>query len=467
MWFNTMSLAAGVRTMLARAGDIGLARRRSFQVPATLRTRCSCLVTSQRRQSHLCAAAATQPNGRGRAIPGRTRPPGAPVEGGIGGSSRRWVSTFEEDCEIVEECHLLLSSRLDIPALEARLAELDALVSDPKLYDDSTKAGKIVKERAKVESKLENVESLNSELQSWREMYEMASLEEEGDLLTECIEKVGALRKQAERARAETLLSLGGELSCSNCYLELQAGAGGTESHDWTSMLYKMYTRWAETKAFTLRPLNSSPGDEAGLRSVMVFVEGESAYGWLRSEAGVHRLVRNSPYDPNGRRHTSFSQVRVFPEAGGESGDAAKVEIPAKDLKVDTMRAQGAGGQHVNTTDSAVRLTHLPTGLVALSQSDRSQHKNRENAMRALRAKIFQREEEERHAKRNEYAAGLGDNAFGNQIRSYVLSPYQMVKDHRTGKQEGDVSGVLDGGLDGFIDAALIAEHSKGGEEER
>ncbi|CAM9496190.1 unnamed protein product [Hapterophycus canaliculatus] len=293
----------------------------------------------------------------------------------------------------------------------------------------------------------------------------MASLEkeEEEDLLKECVEKVGALRRQAERARAETLLSLGGELSSSNCYLELQAGAGGTESHDWTSMLFKMYSQWANARGFAVRPVNSSPGDEAGLRSVMVFVEGESAYGWLRSEAGVHRLVRNSPYDPTGRRHTSFSQVRVFPEADSGSGSAASVEIPAKDLKVDTMRAQGAGGQHVNTTDSAVRLTHIPTGLVALSQNDRSQHKNRETAMRALRAKIFQREEEERQAKRNEYASGLGDNAFGHQIRSYVLSPYQMVKDHRTGKQEGDVFGVLDGNLDGFIDAALVAEHANDG----
>eukprot|EP00903_Cladosiphon_okamuranus_P015943 g14726.t1 len=377
-------------------------------------------------------------------------------------SSKSSTSSFEEDCEAIEECNGLLSSRLDIPALEERLEELDALVADPKLYDDSVAAGKVVKERAKVESTLEAVKGLTSELQTWREMHEMASLEDEKELLTECIEKVAALRKQAERARAEMLLSLGGELSSSNCYLELQAGAGGTESHDWTSILLKMYTRWAESRGFTLRPLNSSAGDEAGLRSVMVFVEGESAYGWLRSEAGVHRLVRNSPYDPAGRRHTSFSQVRVFPEADAGSGGAAAVEIPAKDLKVDTMRAQGAGGQHVNTTDSAVRLTHLPTGLVALSQSDRSQHKNRENAMRALRAKIFQREEDERQAKRNEYASGLGDNAFGNQIRSYVLTPYQMVKDHRTGKQEGDVFAVLDGELDAFIDAALTAEHSKG-----
>eukprot|EP00904_Undaria_pinnatifida_P007920 jgi/Undpi1/4258/HiC_scaffold_16.g07624.m1 len=287
----------------------------------------------------------------------------------------------------------------------------------------------------------------------------MALLEEEEALLTECTEKVGVLRKEAERERAETLLSLGGELSSSNCYLELQAGAGGTESHDWTSMLYKMYSRWAEARGFTLQPLHASPGDEAGLRSVLVFVDGESAYGWLRREAGVHRLVRNSPYDPTGRRHTSFSQVRIFPEAGSGCGGAANVEIPSKELKIDTMRAQGAGGQHVNTTDSAVRITHIPTGLVALSQSDRSQHKNRDTAMRALKAKIFQREEEERHAERNQYAAGLGDNAFGNQIRSYVLSPYQMVKDHRTGKQEGDVAAVLDGDLDGFIDAALSAEH--------
>ncbi|CAN0227875.1 unnamed protein product [Pylaiella littoralis] len=377
------------------------------------------------------------------------------------------LSSFEEDCEAIEECNVLLSSRLDIPELEVRLAELNALVSDPKLYDDSARAGKVVKERAKVESKLEAVKSLTSELQSWREMHDLASLEEEEELLTECIEKVRALRKQAERARTETLLSLGGDSASSNCYLELQAGAGGTESHDWTDMLFKMYTRWAKARGFTLRLLNASPGDEAGLRSVMAFVEGESAYGWLRPEAGVHRLVRNSPYDPTGRRHTSFSQVRIFPEADSGSGAAAAVEIPAKDLKVDTMRAQGAGGQHVNTTDSAVRLTHLPTGLVALSQSDRSQHKNRETAMRALRAKIFQQEEDKRHAKRNEYAQGLGDNAFGNQIRSYVLSPYQMVKDHRTGKQEGDVFGVLDGELNGFIDAALMAEHSEGTEKRR
>ncbi|CAM9263680.1 unnamed protein product [Ascophyllum nodosum] len=367
--------------------------------------------------------------------------------------------SFEEDCRAVEDCNLLINARLDIPSLKARLAELDRLVEDPKLYEDSMKATEIVKERAQLEAKLETVERLTTELQTWRDMYEMAVEEGEEALVEECVDKVGFLRKEAERTRAETLLALSGVLSPSNCYLELQAGAGGTESHDWTSMLLRMYTRWAEAKGFSVRPLHSSPGDEAGLRSVMVFIDGKSAYGWLRREAGVHRLVRNSPYDPTGRRHTSFSQVRVYPEAGGARGGVADLEIPSKDLRVDTMRAQGSGGQHVNTTESAVRVTHLPTGLVALSQSDRSQHKNREAAMHALRAKIAQHQEEEMKAKRSEYASGLGDNAFGNQIRSYVLTPYQMVKDHRTGRQEGDVAAVLEGHLDGFIDGVLIAEH--------
>lgn len=378
------------------------------------------------------------------------------------------VRSFDEDCRVVEECNDLINARLDIPVLKARLAELDEIVADPKLYDDSAKASKLVTERSKVEGKLQTVGRLTSELESWREMHEMAVGEGESEVVNECTEKVGLLRREAEQARAEALLALAGDFSSSNCFLELQAGAGGTESHDWTQMLLRMYTRWAGERGFFVKTVNSSAGDEAGLRAATVLLEGESAYGWLRTEAGVHRLVRNSPYDPAQRRHTSFSQVRIFPETdAGGGGGAAAIEIPAKDLRVETMRSQGAGGQHVNTTDSAVRLTHLPTGLVAASQSDRSQHRNRETAMRVLRSKLFQKQEDARRAKRNEYAQGLGDNAFGNQIRSYVMSPYQLVKDHRTGHQNGDVNAVLDGDIDAFIQTALTAEHMEGGGEQQ
>ncbi|CAM9355252.1 unnamed protein product [Discosporangium mesarthrocarpum] len=365
--------------------------------------------------------------------------------------------SFEEDCMVVEQCTQMINSKLDIPMLEARLTELDKEVADPELYEDSNRVAKVVKERAMVEAKLSGAGCLASELENWREMHDMAVSEGEDDLVNESREKVRVLRKEAQRLKTEALLQGGGESSSSSCYLEIRAGAGGTESCDWASMLLKMYTRWAERRGFDVQAVHSSPGEEAGLRSTTVFIEGTSAYGWLRREAGVHRLVRVSPYDPCGRRHTSFSQVRLYPEADGGNGMGGKsaAAIPAKELRVETMRSQGAGGQHVNTTDSAVRITHIPTGLVALSQSDRSQHRNRESAMRVLEAKLFQLAEEERAMRRNKHTTGLGDNAWGSQIRSYVLTPYQMVKDHRTGFQEGNVTAVLDGELDSFIEATL------------
>ncbi|CAM9245656.1 unnamed protein product [Phaeothamnion confervicola] len=221
-----------------------------------------------------------------------------------------------------------------------------------------------------------------------------------------------------------------------------------------------MYTRWCERRGFSVQEVASSPGEEAGVRSATVAVGGEAAFGWLRSEAGVHRLVRISPFDAGGRRHTSFAQVRVYPALEEREKSAADLPILDKDLRVETMRAQGAGGQHVNTTDSAVRITHIPTGLAASCQNERSQHRNRQvpdSAMRVLRGKLWARVEEERKRSRDDYAQGLGDNAWGNQIRSYVLAPYQMVKDHRTGQETGDVAAVLAGDLDPFVEAALVA----------
>jgi peptide chain release factor 2 len=262
---------------------------------------------------------------------------------------------------------------------------------------------------------------------------------------------LNALRERAAKLELESLLS--GEADANDCYLEVNAGAGGTESQDWASMLLRMYTRWAERRKFKVDTREIHPGEEAGIKSATIQIKGHNAYGWLKTEAGVHRLVRISPYDSAARRHTSFSSAWVYPVVD----DSINIEINESDLKVDTYRSSGAGGQHVNTTDSAIRITHVPTGIVVACQQERSQHKNRATAMQMLKARLYEQELEKREAAANAEAASKTEIGWGHQIRSYVLQPYQMVKDLRTGHETSNTSAVLDGDLDPFMEASLAA----------
>jgi len=298
------------------------------------------------------------------------------------------------------------------------------------------------------------VGAVRSFSQQVRDNIELIALgEAEGDtaIVTEAEKAIEELRVQAARVQVETLLS--GEADHNDCYLEIHAGAGGTESQDWASMLLRMYTRWAERRGFKTELMEMHPGEEAGIKSATIQIKGHNAYGWMKTESGVHRLVRISPYDSAARRHTSFSSAWIYPVVD----DTINIEINESDLKVDTYRASGAGGQHVNTTDSAIRITHVPTGIVVACQAERSQHKNRATAMQMLRARMYEQELEKREAAANAEAASKTDIGWGHQIRSYVLQPYQMVKDLRTSFETSNTGAVLDGDLDGFMEASLAA----------
>ena len=278
--------------------------------------------------------------------------------------------------------------------------------------------------------------------------------EEEGDeaTITEAETALATLAQKMQRLEIESLLS--GEADANNCFVEFHAGAGGTESQDWAEMLCRMIIRWAERHDYNVEQIDETPGEEAGIKSVTLKISGHNAYGWLKTESGVHRLVRISPFDSNSRRHTSFASIWVYPEID----DAIEVELEDKDIRVDTYRASGAGGQHVNKTDSAIRMTHIPTGIVVQCQNNRSQHQNRANALKMLKARLYELELQKREAESEAQQASKTDNAWGHQIRSYVLHPYQMVKDLRTNTETGNTTAVLDGDLDAFMSAALAAK---------
>ena len=314
-----------------------------------------------------------------------------------------------------------------------------------------------MRERTRMERAVHGYDSLSTEFEDGVMLAEMA--EEEGDegALAEAEAALAALRDKVGKLEIESLLS--GEADANDCYLEVHAGAGGTESQDWAEMLARMYGRWANDHDCKLEWLEESAGEEAGIKSASMRISGDNAYGWLKTESGVHRLVRISPFDSSARRHTSFASVWVYPVVD----DDIVVEIEDKDLRVDTYRASGAGGQHVNKTDSAIRITHLPTGIVVQSQSDRSQHRNRATAMAMLKARIYEAELQRREAEAQAQADSKSDIGWGHQIRSYVLHPYQMVKDLRTSVETSNTQGVLDGDIDRFLEAAL-AQRLKGGE---
>jgi len=308
-----------------------------------------------------------------------------------------------------------------------------------------------MRERTQLDTKIGGVRKLERELSDGLELIEMAEAEGDDIIVADAQATIEGLRDVAAKQELESLLS--GEADANDCFLEVNAGAGGTESQDWCEMLLRMYTRWAEAHGHKVEWLEESPGEEAGLKSATVQIKGPNAYGWLKTEAGVHRLVRISPYDSQARRHTSFASVSVTPVID----DRIEIEILDKDLRIDTYRASGAGGQHVNKTDSAIRITHLPTGIVVACQQERSQHKNRAKAFDMLRARMYEAELKKREEVANALEATKTDIAWGHQIRSYVLQPYQMVKDLRTEVETSDTQGVLNGDIDRFLAAALAA----------
>ncbi len=304
-------------------------------------------------------------------------------------------------------------------------------------------------ERTRLESAIDGFRRMESEFSDTCELLELAAEEGDADMEAEAEKALQALARVAAKRQLESLLS--GEADGNDCYLEVHAGAGGTEAQDWAEMVLRMYLRWAEARGYKVEWLEESAGEEAGLKSATVRVNGDNAYGWLKTESGVHRLVRISPFDSQSRRHTSFASVGIYPVID----EAIEVDVADKDLRVDTYRASGAGGQHVNKTDSAVRMTHLPTGIVVQCQNERSQHKNRNSAMKILKARLYQHYKEKEEEKLAELESSKKKIEWGSQIRNYVFQPYQMVKDLRTGVETSDIQGVMDGDIDGFIQAFL------------
>ncbi|WP_442918181.1 peptide chain release factor 2 [Magnetococcus sp. PR-3] len=356
---------------------------------------------------------------------------------------------IQKTFEAIGEKLALLKGHLNYEQGKERLSELESLAQDPDLWGDADRAKKVMTEKNRLEKTIGEWDALDTETSDARDLLEMAQEEGDKDMVAEVTAQVTEILTRLEGLELARMLS--GEADGNNCFIEIHPGAGGTESQDWASILLRMYLRYCEKSGFKTEEIDYQAGDEAGIKSVTIKVEGEFAYGYLKVESGVHRLVRISPFDSSARRHTSFTSVNIYPEID----DSIEVEILDKDLRVDTFRASGAGGQHVNKTDSAIRLTHQPTGIVVQCQSGRSQHRNRDEAMKMLRARLFQLEMEKRAEAAQAAADAKSDIAWGHQIRSYVLAPYRLVKDLRTNYETGNTDAVLDGGLDGFIKAAL------------
>lgn len=337
----------------------------------------------------------------------------------------------------------------DIPGLTTEIEELEQKAAEPGFWNDVEGSQKVLQKTKALKMKVEKFEKLKAEWEDLKTLNELGLEEKDESIISEIQEGLEKFKKELEELRLETLLT--GPYDKNNAILTLHAGAGGTEAQDWVEMLLRMYTRWAEKKGYTVKTLDYLAGEEAGIKSVTINVIGENAYGYLKSEKGVHRLVRISPFDASGRRHTSFASLEVMPELE----DNIEVEINPDDLRVDTFRSSGAGGQHVNKTDSAVRITHIPTGIVVSCQTERSQHQNRETAMKMLKAKLLELKEQEQKEKIEDLKGVQMEIAWGSQIRSYIFCPYTLVKDHRTNYEEGNVEAVMDGDIDGFINAYL------------
>jgi peptide chain release factor 2 len=357
----------------------------------------------------------------------------------------------QANVEAIRKSLTLLGQRLDRPTAGRRLEEFNALIEDPNLWNDPARAQKLMRERQALMDAIATFDGIERDLRDNLELIALGEAEGDAEIVAEAEVALKALAAKAAEKELEALLD--GEADGNDTYLEINAGAGGTESCDWAAMLARMYVRWAESHGYQVELLDESPGEEAGIKSATYKISGRNAYGWLKSESGVHRLVRISPFDSQARRHTSFASVWVYPVVD----ETIEIEILDKDLRIDTFRSSGAGGQHVNKTDSAVRITHLPTGIVVTS-SLKSQHQNREIAMNALRARLYELELRKRTAAIEAAHEAKGEAGWGNQIRSYVLQPYQLVKDLRTGYETSDTQRVLDGDLDGFMAATLARQ---------
>ncbi len=344
-----------------------------------------------------------------------------------------------------------LASALGLAQMKSEIQQLENRAAEPGFWDDMENSQKILQRTANLKAKVEKFEKLDARYEDAIALIEMGDEAEDESLIDEAKEELEGIRADIDRQRLETLLT--GEYDKNNAILTFHAGSGGTEAQDWAQMLYRMYTRWAAAHGFNVKEIDYLDGDEAGLKSAVLLIEGENAYGYLKSEAGVHRLVRVSPFDSAGRRHTSFSSLEVMPEIN----DDIKVEIPPEEIKMDVYRASSAGGQKVNKTSSAVRLTHIPTGIVVASQVERSQYQNRDVAMKMLISKLMEIKEREHLEKIEDIKGVQKEITWGSQIRSYVFMPYTLVKDHRTSYETGNINAVMDGDLDGFINAYLKA----------
>ncbi len=340
---------------------------------------------------------------------------------------------------------------LEIEKAKDEITELHDRASMPNFWDDLENSQKIMQRIRQLETKVEHFQKLSARLDDLLAMIDLANEENDESLLPEISDDAEKFKKELEAQKLTTLLT--GEYDSKNAILTFHAGAGGTEAQDWAQMLYRMYSRWAEKHGFSVKTLDYLDGEEAGLKSASILIEGENAYGFLKSEHGVHRLVRISPFDSSGRRHTSFASIEVMPEID----ESVNVDIRPEDLEVDTYRSSGAGGQHVNKTESAIRITHIPTGIVVSCQTQRSQHQNREYAMKMLISKLIEIKEREHLDKISDIKGVQKEIAWGAQIRSYVFMPYTLAKDHRTGFESGNIDAVMDGEIDGFINAYLVA----------
>lgn len=360
---------------------------------------------------------------------------------------------MQNTIDAIEKSLALLAQRLDYETAPHRLEEFNARVEDPTLWDDPDAAQKLMRDRQTLVDALASYHGIKQELSDNVELIELGEMEDDAEVVTESETALTTLAVKAAQKELEALLD--GEADANDTFLEINAGAGGTESCDWANMLARMYVRWAEKKGYKVELQSEQSGDEAGIKSASYKISGHNAYGWLKSESGVHRLVRISPFDSAAKRHTSFTSVKVYPVVD----DNIEIDVNPSDIRIDTYRSSGAGGQHVNTTDSAVRITHAPTGIVVTS-SEKSQHQNRDIAMKALKSRLYQIELDKRSALVNEAHENAGDAGWGNQIRSYVLQPYQMVKDLRTSYETSDTKGVLDGDLDGLMAATLAMDVS-------
>lgn len=348
-----------------------------------------------------------------------------------------------------------LSGSLALEAKKERIDQLELNMEEPGFWDNVEESQNVMKEVKSLKSVVEEYDELKTQYEDIETLIDMAQEDEDADLIEEATQIMDEFEKKYEELRISTLLT--GEYDKDDAILTLHAGAGGTESCDWAGMLYRMFTRWAGKKGYATEVLDYLDGDEAGIKSVTVKISGMNAYGYLRSEKGVHRLVRISPFNAAGKRQTSFASCDVMPDIK----DDIEVEIADEDIRIDTYRASGAGGQHINKTDSAIRITHLPTGIVVQCQNERSQHKNKDQAMKMLKTKLYLLKQQQHLEKLSDIRGDVGDNGWGNQIRSYVLQPYTMVKDHRTNFESGNPSAVLDGDLDGFMNAYLAWDNNQ------